>query len=73
MDISSGTSSAENNIRQSFFVFLRMDITNNIIWNVKITIYVISKNSAITIFLRKFRFVNFIKYEIYFSIVDLDM
>lgn len=31
MDISSGTSSAENNIRQSFFVFLRMDITNNII------------------------------------------
>ena len=34
MDISSGTSSAENNIRQSFFVFLRMDITNNIICDI---------------------------------------
>lgn len=33
MDISNGISSAENNIRQSFFVFLRMVITNNIIGN----------------------------------------
>ena len=49
MDMSIGISSIENNVLQSFFVFFRMVITNRIICNIKITIYAISKNSAITI------------------------
>ena len=49
MDMSIGISSIENNVLQSFFVFFRMVITNKIICNIKITIYIISKNSAITI------------------------
>ena len=56
MDMSIGISSIENNVLQSFFVFFRMVITNKIICNIKITIYIISKNSAITISSIKFKF-----------------
>ena len=58
MDMSIGISSIENNVLQSFFVFFRMVITNRIICNIKITIYAISKNSAITISSVNFKFVS---------------